>query len=70
MAKRLTPIERAISGEPAGRRERYEKRLRDQGLGFVRILVPLDQAEQVRAFARELVDRRQASDLSASNDHD
>lgn len=35
MAQRPTPIERAIAGEPADRRRRYDKRKREQG--FVRV---------------------------------
>ena len=34
-SKRLTPIERAIAGEPTDRRRRYDQRKREQG--FVRV---------------------------------
>ncbi|GFM31626.1 uncharacterized protein PY1_contig-32-2 [Novosphingobium sp. PY1] len=73
MPKRLTPIERAIAGAPQDRRQRYEAKLRDQGLTYARILVPVDDVEQVRAFARDLIAKRQATDSSLSSeagDHD
>ena len=67
MPKRLTPIERAIAGEPNDRRERYAAKLRSEGLGYARILVPLDQVEAVRAFARDLIAQRQVPDTSLTD---
>lgn len=55
MAKRLTPIERAIAGEPQDRRERYEAALKRRGLAYVKVLVPVEQAPRVRELARKLV---------------
>jgi hypothetical protein len=43
MAKRLTPIERAIAGEPTDRRRRYDQRKRDQG--FVRVTFTCTRAQ-------------------------
>lgn len=62
MAKRLTPIERAIAGEPQDRRERYAERLRGRGLTYARVLVPVGQVEALRAVARQMV---AAHDVSA-----
>ena len=70
MPKRPTPIERAISGEPLDRRERYHQRLQQRGLTYVRIKVPVDQVERLRAFARELVTQADTSDASLASDHD
>lgn len=55
MAQRPTPIERAIAGEPHDRRERYAARLRERGLTYARVLVPVDQIERIRAVARDMV---------------
>lgn len=67
MAKRLTPIERAIAGEPLDRRQRYVARLRERGLVYVRVAVPVDQVERLRAFAHELA-RPDTSDASVASD--
>lgn len=54
MPKGITPIERAIAGEPEDRRRRYEKRQADRGLVTVRVLVPHDQADDLRRYAAQL----------------
>ncbi len=54
---RLTPIERAIAGEPEDRRQRYERRLRERGLTYARVMVPEDHIEDLRKFARDLVEK-------------
>lgn len=54
MAKRPTPIERAIAGEPTDRQQRYEKRLRQRGLFRLTVLVPYDRADEVRAVANRI----------------
>lgn len=54
MAKRPTPIERAIAGESTDRQQRYEKRLRQRGLFRLTVLVPYDRADDVRALADRL----------------
>lgn len=42
---RLTPIERAIAGEPSDRRRRYEHRLADKGIKRVAVSVRAEHAE-------------------------
>lgn len=67
MAKRLTPIERAIAGENQDRRQRYVERLRERGLVYVRVLVPVDQVDSLREFAQGLV-KHVTSDGSVTSD--
>jgi hypothetical protein len=52
MAKRPTPIERAISGEPQSRQARYLRRLDSKGLRRVMVVVPSGRADDLRALAR------------------
>lgn len=51
MAERLTPIERAIAGEPVDRRRRHEQRQRERGI--VRISFTCNRA-QARALKRAM----------------
>lgn len=44
MAKRLTPIERAIEGEPPDRRRRYESRLEARGIKRISLAVRAEHA--------------------------
>lgn len=55
MAKRLTPIERAIAGEPLDRQARYRQRLRKRGVMRVSVFVPEARADELRALARRWV---------------
>lgn len=55
MAKRLTPIERAIAGEPLDRKQRYMARLRGRGVTRVSVFVPDARADELRALARSWV---------------
>lgn len=55
MAKRLTPIERAIAGEPLDRQSRYVARLRKRGVKRVSVFVPEARADELRALARSWV---------------
>lgn len=47
----VTPIERAIAGEPADRRRRYEHRLAKQGVKRVALSVRAEHAEFFRELA-------------------
>ena len=47
----VTPIERAIAGEPADRRRRYEHRLAKQGVKRVALSVRTEHAEFFRDLA-------------------
>lgn len=55
MAKRLTPIERAIAGEPLDRQARYRQRLRKRGVMRVSVFVPEARADELRVLARRWV---------------
>ena len=61
MGKRLTPIERAIAGQPADRKARYLKSLPERGLTRVAIIVPVEDVERLKAFAQSLRDASAAS---------
>ena len=52
MAKRPTPIERAIAGEPLDVKERYARKLVKRGLVRVTVMVPEGRADEVRSLAR------------------
>jgi hypothetical protein len=52
MPKRLTPIERAIAGEPVDRQQRYRRNVLKRGLSRVTVMVPNDRALELRALAR------------------
>jgi len=47
MVKRPTPIERAIAGEPADRKQRYEKRLAERGLVRRTVLIPAGRSDEL-----------------------
>lgn len=51
MAKRVTPIERAIAGEPRDRRRRYEQRQSERGIERVSVLVRIEHAEFFKQLA-------------------
>jgi len=53
MAKRPTPIERAIAGEPIDVKERYARNLTRRGLTRVSLTVPASRADELRALARD-----------------
>lgn len=53
---RLTPIERAIAGEPADRRRRYDEKMRQKGFARVTAMVLPEDAELVKALAKRLRD--------------
>jgi hypothetical protein len=55
MSKRLTPIERAIAGEPVDRKQRYMARLRKRGVTRVSVFVPEARADELRDLARRWV---------------
>jgi hypothetical protein len=57
MAKRLTPIERAIAGEKLDARRRYDQRQRDKGFVRVTVTVPAQQVEPIKALVRDLAKR-------------
>ena len=54
MAKRPTPIERAIAGEPVDRQARYEKRLLERALVRLTLLVPVEAVDDLKRRASEL----------------
>lgn len=55
MGKRLTPIERAIAGEPLDRQARYRDRLRKRGVTRVTVFVPEARADELRDLTRSWV---------------
>ena len=55
MAKRPTPIERAIAGESADRQARYRKRLNERGLHRTTVTVPLGRLQELRAICARWV---------------
>lgn len=61
MARGSTPIERHIAGEPQDRRRRHDLKVEAEGFKYVRVLVPADQVNELRRYAREL---RQADDFA------
>jgi hypothetical protein len=54
MPKRLTPIERAIAGEPTDRRKRYEAKMRSKGFVRVTFTSTPDGIELIKQLARML----------------
>lgn len=50
MAKRLTPIERAIAGEPTDRVGRYLKRLAHRGFRRATVTVPANRYDELVAL--------------------
>jgi hypothetical protein len=62
VAKRPTPIERAIAGEPLNRQKRYEKRLQEQGIVRVTVMVPRDRVSDLKQHAASLMWNRDARD--------
>lgn len=48
MAKRPTPIERAIAGEPTDRMSRYLKRLGSRGLSRMTVTIPTERVDELR----------------------
>lgn len=52
MPRRLTPIERAIEGQPDDRRKRYQERMRAKGFKRVTILTRPENADFVATVAR------------------
>lgn len=50
MAKRPTPIERAIAGEPVDRVQRYYKRLEARGLRRTTVTVPAARYDELVAL--------------------
>jgi hypothetical protein len=59
---RLTPIERAIAGQPADRRRRYEQHMRRRGLVRLTATVRSDDAPLLQALAKRLRDVPSAID--------
>lgn len=53
LAKRLTPIERAIAGEPTDRQARYLRNVAKRGLVRVTVMVPASRAEELRRLAAD-----------------
>lgn len=53
MAKRLTPIERAIAGEPLDRQARYMRNVAKRGLVRVTVMIPASRAEELRGLAAQ-----------------
>jgi hypothetical protein len=70
MAKRLTPIERAIAGEPPSRQRRYDASLPTKGLKRMSLIVPVGDVERVRKFAADLRRSAVATDASIRRDND
>ena len=52
MPRRLTPIERAIEGQPVDRRKRYQERMRAKGFKRVSILTRPENADFVATIAK------------------
>jgi hypothetical protein len=53
MAKRLTPIERAIVGAPVDRRRRYDERMRERGFKRITVNVAPDDVKLVQWLAAQ-----------------
>lgn len=70
MAKRLTPIERAIAGQPATRQRRYDASLPTKGLKRISVIVPFGDADRIRKFAADLRRSAVATDANVRPDHD
>lgn len=53
MAKRPTPIERAIAGEPVDRQARYLRNVEKRGLVRVTVMIPASRAHELRSLAAD-----------------
>ena len=62
MAKRPTPIERAIAGEPVDRQERYRLNVSKRGFVRVTVMIPQGRADELRALAADWRDRSSRDD--------
>lgn len=62
MPKRLTPIERAIAGEPVDRQQRYRRNVVKRGLVRVTVMVPNERAHELRGLARSWREERTRRD--------
>lgn len=62
MVKRLTPIERAIAGEPIDRQQRYRRNVVKRGLVRVTVMVPNERAHELRSLARSWREERTRRD--------
>jgi hypothetical protein len=54
MAKRLTPIERAIAGEPSDRRRRYDAKMREEGFTRITLMVRPQDVDRVKRLAKSM----------------
>ena len=54
MAKGLTPIERAIAGEPVDRRRRYDQRMRERGFKRITVNCAPEDVELLHRLAAKL----------------
>ena len=52
MAKRLTPIERAIAGEPVDRQQRWLAKKRKAGFIRLTVMIPEGRARELHDLAR------------------
>ena len=59
--RRLTPIESAIAGEPSDRRQRYEKRMRDEGGVKLTLWAHQEVADMLKLLAKASMMEDQAS---------
>lgn len=55
-AAKLTPIERAIAGEPTDRRKRYDAKMRREGFTRVTAMLRPDDAELLKLVVKKLRD--------------
>lgn len=62
MARGLTPIERAIAGEPEDRQQRYRRNVIKRGLVRVTLMVPRERAAELRGIARNWREERTRGD--------
>ena len=62
MAKRKTPIERAIDGDPPTRQGRYLKRLRDAGLHRTTVVIPVDRTDELLSICARWRDEVRGDD--------
>lgn len=53
MAKRPTPIERAIAGEPTDRLQRYLQRLEKRGMKRTTVIVPASRHDELVALCAQ-----------------
>jgi len=62
MAKRKTPIERAIDGEPNTRQGRYLKRMREAGLHRTTVTIPAGRIDELLALCARWRDEARGDD--------